>query len=164
MGNLIDSDFRQGDSVTIEVSNKPFVDFEIPAESNDWRWVDYSNIKIYAPPDNIDNILVNVPDLPLTEVVVDGPLKINPARVGWYFYRYPIPCNAPVGLYKVELTLSTFVPIGTPTDTTTICTTGSPITGMPTSGSPDVTGAPDGYELASAVSVHFFRVMRKEIF
>jgi hypothetical protein len=160
----IDSDFRQGDSVTIEISNQPYVDFEIPALSNDFRWCDYSSIKIFAPPDNIDNILINVPDLPPTEIVVDAPLKINPARVGWYFYRYSIPCDAPVGLYKVELTLSTFVPSGTPTDTTTVCTTGSPITGMPTTGGPSITGAPDGYELASAVSVHFFRVMRKEIY
>jgi hypothetical protein len=164
MGNLIDSDFRQGDSVTIEVSNQPFVDFEIPQLSQNYRWCDYSNIKIFCPPDNIDNINVNVPDLPPTEIVVDAPLKINPARVGWYYYRFPIPCDAPVGVWKVELTLSTFVPIGTPTDSTTVCTTGSPITGSPISGDPSMSGAPEGYELASAVSVHFFRVMRKEIY
>ena len=164
MANLIDSDFRQGDSITIEANNKPFVDFEVPPESNDFRWVDFSNIKIYCPPDNIDNNNVNLIDLPPTELVVDQPMKINPAKVGWYFYRYPIPCEAPVGLWKVEITLSTFVPTGTPTDTTTVCTTGSPITGTPTTGSPAITGAPDGYELASAVSVHFFRVMRKEIY
>jgi hypothetical protein len=164
MGNLIDSDFRQGDSVTVEVSNKPFVDFEIPAESNDYRWCDFSNIKIYCPPDNVDNNNVNLIDLPPTEIVYDGPLKINPARVGWYFFRYSIPCDAPVGLWKIEVTLSSFVPIGTSTDSTTVCTTGSPITGTPTTGSPSITGAPDGYELVSAVSVHFFRVMRKEIY
>lgn len=159
----IDCDFRQGDSVTIEVGNKPFVDFEIPPQSNDWRWVDFSNIKIIAPPDNIENYNTNVPDLLPNMIMHDGPMYINPARVGWYYFRYAIPCDAAVGVWKVKITLSSFVPVGVPTDTTTVCTTGSPITGTPTTGSPSVTGAPDGYELASSESVHFFRVLRKEI-
>jgi hypothetical protein len=162
MANLIDADFRRGDSVTIEVANKPFVDFEIPPESNDFRWCDYSNIKIYAPPDNIDFININVPDLPATELMVDAPMKINPSKVGFYYYRYILPCDAPTGLWKVVLTLSSFIPNGTPTESTTVCTSGGPITGTP-SLTPPVTGAPDGYELASAVSVHYFRVMRNEV-
>jgi hypothetical protein len=164
MGNLIDNDFRQGDSITIEVSNKPFVDFEIPPESNDYRWCDFSNIKIYCPPDNIFYDNTNLVDLPPTQLVYDGPLKINPARVGWYYYRYSIPCDGAVGVWKIVLTLSSFVPTGISTDSTTLCTTGSPVTGMPTTGSPATTGAPDGYELVNAVSTHFFRVLRKEVY
>lgn len=162
-----DSNFRQGENITIEVSNKPYVDFSIPPMSNNYRWVDFSNIKIYCPPDNILYQETNLIDLPNSELVVDAPLKINPKKVGWYFYRYQLPCTAPIGVWKVIISLSSFVPIGVSTDSTSICTTGAPITGTPITGAPlsgDQFQVPDGYELATTVSVQYFRVLQRTVF
>lgn len=147
-----DADFRVGDNITIEVSNKPYSDFEIPPESNDFLWADSAIIRIYAP------IKPNFPKvIPADdwELMVESPMFINQSKVGWYWYRHQSNLEDTPGLWKVELELITNLPVGI-----------SSLTPSPTGDveSPSGSGDVDLFEPCTALSVHYFRLLPREVF
>lgn len=76
--NRFDPVFRVGDSITIKVNVKPFVDVSIPPSANDYQNVSCVKLGIYDPNDELveDN---SGEERTMTQV---------PNRPGQYFYRY----------------------------------------------------------------------------
>jgi hypothetical protein len=128
-----DTDFRLGDSITFEVSNKPYVDRTVIASQNEYRAADLAWIKIY---DSCGSIFV---DCPMTECT---------DRIGYYLFRIQTNDQFPVGLYKAVVTLSNTLPA------MTTCTSGT----SGTSGSPDIIT-----NQASNTSVKYFRIMNEDV-
>ena len=136
-----DAAIRAGQSLQIEVSNKPYVDMSIPPEANDYRWADCARIQIF---DTEDNILVDTEMCPIT------------SRPGWYTYRFQTLETMQMGVYRVIVRLFTGInppspsgspaPSGCPGDGVTCATTGS--SGCPIPGQP-----------LSDVKVSYFRIM-----
>lgn len=153
-----DTDFRLGDNITFEVSNKPYTDFEIPPESNDFLWADEAKIRIFSP---------TQPNFPKTipandwVLEVESPMNINQSKVGWYWYRYQTDLEDCPGLWKVEFELTTCLPKGTPATTSPCLTGGTETTSTESSGS---SGDVSLTEPCTALSVHYFRVMPREVF
>jgi len=126
---------RVGQSVTIEVSNKPYVDKSIPPQSNDFRWADGATIEVH---DSEDNLIVSTEMDKIYE------------RPGWYTYRLQTSETWTKGIYRVIVRL---------TSNTTPSPSGSPGTsGTPSSsGNPSTSGNP-GLTM-SDVKVSYFRLM-----
>jgi hypothetical protein len=129
-----DAAIRPGQSITIEVSNKPYVDREIPPESNDYRWADRAYIEIYDP----ENALV-------ANTQMD---KIGD-RIGWYTYRYQTTSSSLKGIYRVVVKME----VGSETPSTS-GSSGSPNT-VETTGS---SGSPSS-DYMTDVKVSYFHVM-----
>lgn len=126
-----DCAIRPGQSITIEVSNKPYADTSIPPESNDYRWADSATIEVWDTE---------------TQIIVSDTMSAIPGRPGWYTYRFQTTENMVVGIYRVVVRLITAVEsTGTVSSTGTSGTTG-------TSGSP----SPD---TMTDVKVSYFRLM-----
>jgi uncharacterized membrane protein YgcG len=135
---------RVGQSITIEVSNKPYVDKSIPPQSNDYRWADGATIEVHDPEDSL--------------IVMTEMDKIY-ERPGWYTYRIQTGENWTKGIYRVIVRISS----GTPGTSGTSGTSGSPGTSG-TSGSPGTSGTSgtpgtSGQPLMSDVKVTYFRLM-----
>lgn len=140
-----DTQFRVGDSITILIKNRPYVDFSVPPDLNDYRDCDYTSIKIYNP---------------CGDVVIDDVLnKAN--HPGWYFYRLTTEDDDKIGLYRVEVSLYTVVSRGEPTESAP--TTGSPITGESTE-TTGTTGIPEDAQLLRDVQVRTFRLVKRVLF
>jgi hypothetical protein len=107
-----DCAIRPGQSVTIEVSNKPYVDQLIPPESNDYRLADSASIQIF----DTENLLI-----------VDTEMLPIAGRYGWYTYRFQTTEDMVKGVYRVVVRLTT--------SSTTPSPSGSPATSG-SSGSP----------------------------
>lgn len=152
-----DADFRIGDNITFEVSNKPYTDFEIPPESNDFRWADEAKIRIYSPRNECHKT-VPADDWVLE---VESPMNINESRVGWYWYRHQTSIDDCVGLWKVEFELTTCLPKGTPATTSPCLTGGSETVSVESSGS---SGDVSLTEPCTAISIQYFRLMPREVF
>lgn len=94
---------RPGQSVTIEISNKPYADQSIPPESNDYRWADIATIEIY----DTENCLI-----------VSNSLSPIVGRPGWYSYRFQTLETYQKGVYRTVVKLTTYVtppsPSGSP--------------------------------------------------
>ncbi len=126
---------RAGQSVTVEVSNRPYIDQTIPPESNDYRWVDCAMIEIY----DTENCMVACAEMD----------KIY-TRPGWYSYRLQTKECWQKGVYRVVVRLTTNMSPG-PSPSGSPGSSGCPDTsGCPTSGGPDV---------VSDVKVSYFRLM-----
>jgi hypothetical protein len=113
-----DTAIRAGQSVQIEVSNKPYIDMTIPPELNDYRYADIAKIEIWEP-------------LNSTKIVDDCMVPII-GRPGWYSYRFQSTECSAMGVYRVVVRLHTFInpvpPSGSPAPSgcpDTPCTTGS---------------------------------------
>ncbi len=109
-----DTAFRRGENVKIVASNRPWIDMTVPPESNDYRDVDTTNIKIYDPCDNL---------------IVDWEMCRIPDRIGWYYYDLQTTEASKTGLWRVVITF-TCSSISTCTQPTTSTTTSSS-TGAP---------------------------------
>jgi hypothetical protein len=133
-----DAEFRTGDSITVLIKNRPYVDFEVPPDLNDFRNCDATSIKIYDPDE---------------ELIVDDVLR-NTEEPGWYYYRYQTSVNDKIGLYKIVVELQTEVEVGSKTTAISPSTTGT--TG--TSGVPETT------EMISDVQIRYFRLNSREVF
>ena len=99
---------RAGQSVTIEISNKPYVDKTIPPQSNDFRWADGATIEIH---DSEDNLIVSTEMDKIYE------------RPGWYTYRLQTGETWAKGIYRVIVRITTD---GTPGTSGTSGTSGGP--------------------------------------
>jgi hypothetical protein len=108
-----DCAIRPGQSITIEVSNKPYVDQLIPPESNDYRWADLATIEIF----DTENCQI-----------VSASMEAITGKPGWYTYRFQTTESMVKGVYKVIVRLSTYITPPSPS--------GSPSTSG-SSGSPD---------------------------
>ena len=106
---------RAGQSVTIEVSNKPYVDKSIPPQSNDYRWADGATIEVHNPEDCL--------------IVCTEMDKIY-ERPGWYTYRLQTDECWTKGIYRVIVRLSTNVTPGTTGTSGTPPSSGGPTTTM----------------------------------
>jgi hypothetical protein len=138
---IVDTDFRKGDSVTIEINNRPYVDRSIPATANDTRNADSASIKVYDP----CNLLF-----------VDCPMIACQDRIGWYLFRIQTDDEFPVGLYKVEVKLENIVP-----ETYGSCSTGtSGTSGVGTSGTSGTSGSPSS-NIAASIAIKYFRLLDK---
>jgi hypothetical protein len=137
-----DADFRRGDSITFEVSNRPYVDRTVPMSLNDYRVADLAWIKIYEP---CGNLFVDCPMTPCAD------------RIGWYLYRLQTDENYPVGLYKVDISLTNTVP-----ESSTVCTSGT--SGTPgTTGTSGTSGSPAPNYQAVSKSIKHFRILDDEV-
>ena len=125
-----DCAIRPGQSITIEISNKPYVDLLVPPESNDYRWADDATIEIF--------------DTENTRIV-NADMSVVPGKPGWYTYRFQTTDDMVKGVYRVVVRLTTAVGGSTPGTTGTSGTSG-------TSGSPAT-------ETMSDVKVSYFRLM-----
>jgi len=113
---MVDKDtaFRKGENVRIIATNKPWVDMSVPPESNDYRNVDLTNIKIYDPCDTL---------------VVDYEMCQVEGKIGWYYYDLQTNQDSRVGLWRTVITFtcnSTTTCSQPTTSTATSSTTGSP--------------------------------------
>ena len=133
-----DAAIRAGQSVTIEVSNRPYIDQSIPPESNDYRWVDCATIEIY----DTENCLIAHSEMD----------KIY-TRPGWYSYRLQTKEHWQKGVYRVVVKLATNLTPGTSGTSGTPSTTGC--------GTISTTGCPSSGcgEEVSDVKVSYFRLM-----
>jgi hypothetical protein len=128
---------RVGQSVTIEISNKPYVDRSIPPQSNDFRWADGATIEIHDPEDNL---------------LVSTDMEKIYERPGWYTYRLQTSETWAKGIYRVIVRLSSN---STPGTSGTPSTSGVGSSG--TSGTPSTSGSPS--LPMSDVKVSYFRLM-----
>lgn len=108
-----DTDFRLGDSITVEVSNRPYVNRDVTPSQNDLREATSAWIAVYDPCDNL---------------FIDCPMTACSDRIGYYLYRIQTDDNYPLGLYKIKVTLTNTVP-----ESLNACTSGT----SATSGTPD---------------------------
>jgi hypothetical protein len=106
---------RAGQSVTIEVSNKPYVDKSIPPQSNDYRWADGATIEVHNPDDSL---------------IVSTEMDKIYERPGWYTYRLQTDEFWTKGIYRVIVRLSTNVTPGTTGTSGTPDSSGGPATTM----------------------------------
>lgn len=127
-------DFYCGDTVTLVIGNKPYVDLTVPPDLNDYRNAETARVKIYDPAGNL---------------IVDDDLCQVPNRPGWYSYNYRTSCEGCVfGIYKVEVTMES-CNVGCGTVATTGCAT---------TGSSGTSGTPD-QSVCSDTAVDYFRIM-----
>jgi hypothetical protein len=144
----IDSSFRVGDSIDITVSNRPYIDKSVPIESNDYRDVEHTNIKIYDP---CGVLLVEDTMCP-----VDG-------RIGWYYFTYQTneDCNKK-GQHKVVVELGCYYPT---CGAQTVCTTGSTGTsgtsGVGTTGSSGI--GQEQINFVTTKKVQYFRLLGEDV-
>jgi hypothetical protein len=110
-----DAAIRAGQSLTVEVSNKPYVDKSIPPQSNDFRWADNATIQVFSPEDDL---------------IVNADMEKIYGRPGWYTYRIQTKETWCKGIYRVVVRVIT--EFGTPG---TSGTSGTGTSG--TSGNPD---------------------------
>lgn len=105
---------RVGQSVTVEVSNRPYVDRSIPPQSNDFRWADLATIEIHDPEDNL---------------IVSAPMEKILERPGWYSYTLQTQETWYKGIYRVVIRLTSAIPSpsGSPG---TSATSGAPTTNV----------------------------------
>ena len=153
-----DAEFRRGDAITIFIKNRPYIDFEVPPDLNDFRDADYTEVKIYNPEE---------------ELILQSPLR-KAGEHGWYYYRFQTSYDSMEGLYKVVVKLTTEIPVGEFTDTLSAGTTGT--TGVGTTGTTGTTGVgttgttgDNDYpemetEFISDVQIRYFRLSSKEVF
>jgi hypothetical protein len=107
-----DCSIRPGQSITIEVSNKPYADQTIPPESNDYRWADSATIEIWDTE---------------TQIIVSDTMSVISNRPGWYTYRFQTTEDMVKGVYRVVVRLTTAVSgTGTTGSTGTSGTSGNP--------------------------------------
>lgn len=83
-------DFYKGSCVQIIVSNKPYIDYTVAPDLNDYRDAETTNIKIYNPKDKL---------------IVDAEMNRIQDRPGWYMYNFCTKCEDCLGIYRVEVTL-----------------------------------------------------------
>ncbi len=126
-------DFYKGSCVQIIVSNKPYIDFSIAPDLNDYRDAEYTNIKIYDPKEKL---------------IVDSQMTRIPNKPGWYIYNFCSKCEQCVGVYRVEVTLTSNL-THFEGDSETPSTTGT--TGT--------TGCVIDQHLCSDTSVGYFRLL-----
>lgn len=126
-----DCAIRPGQSITIEVSNKPYADTSIPPESNDYRWADLATIEVWDTE---------------TQIIVSDTMTAITGRPGWYTYRFQTTENMVVGIYRVVVRLITAVE-----GTGTVSSTG-------TSGTTGTSGSPSS-DTMTDVKVSYFRLM-----
>lgn len=124
-----DCAIRPGQSVTIEVSNKPYADQSIPPESNDYRWADSAEIEIWTTE--------------CEEKLVDEEMTPITGRPGWYTYRFQTTEAMTKGIYRVVVRLTTETP--STSGTSSISTSG-------TSGNPST-------DVMTDVKVSYFTIM-----
>lgn len=123
---------RAGQSISIEISNRPYVDKTIPPESNDYRWADEASIEIYNTEDRL---------------IAKSRMEKIYSRPGWYSYRLQTYEHWAKGVYRVVVKLKTYLgPCPPPSGCPDICpdepcvpTSGCPedIKCEPTSGCPE---------------------------
>jgi hypothetical protein len=136
-----DAEFRIGDTITIFIKNRPYIDFEVPPDLNDFRDCDFTELKIYDPN---------------KKLILETPLR-KAGKPGWYYFRFNTNTDNCLGLYKVVVKLSTEVAVGELTTSLT-----PPSTGVGTTGT---TGTPlETSELISDVQIRYFRLNSKEVF
>ena len=143
---FITTDFYKGTSITIEVSNRPYLDRTVPPSSQNLMPVSNANIKVFDPCGNL---------------FIDCPMVACPDRIGYYLFRIQTDDEFPTGLFKVEIYLENMVPefygVCSPS-TTGVGTTGT--TGM---GTPGTTGTPYNSNIAKSVSVKYFRLTERDM-
>lgn len=127
-----DCAIRPGQSIIIEVSNKPYVDQSVPPESNDYRWADSATIEIWDTE---------------TQIIINTDMSAISGKPGWYSYRFQTTEDMVKGVYRVVVRLTT----ATSSTPGTSGTSGSPGTSG-TSGSPTS-------ETMTDVKVSYFRLM-----
>lgn len=129
-------DFYKGSCVQIVVSNKPYIDYTVPPDLNDYRDAESTNIKIYNPKG---------------KKVVDTEMNNISDRPGWYSYLYCTKCDECLGIYKVEVTLcSDLTHYEGETDT------------IGTTGTTGTTGCTVDPNVCCDTSVGYFRVLESE--
>jgi hypothetical protein len=107
---------RAGETVVINVSNKPFTDMTVPPELNDYYWADNAHIEIFDTENN--------------KIVSDCMTEI-PNKPGWYCYVFRTQTNYAQGIYRVVVRIATYKngppPSGSPSPSGTCSpsTTGS---------------------------------------
>jgi hypothetical protein len=158
-----DASYRIGDNVKIIVSNKPYVDLNIPPESNDYRWAEYAYIKIIDP---------------CARIIKEDSLCPFTERIGWYFYNFQLEDGMKEGIWKIEITLTSNVPkCGinpcdiplTPGTTGTSGTGTSGTSGVGTSGTSGIgtsgtSGSPSPYyDLLTNKAINYFRVLNMDV-
>lgn len=94
MSDTTDNIYRIGDSITLLLKHKPFIDLSIPPDSNEYRDATCVNFAIYD-------------DTSSETLITQGQMKKVPNKNGWYFYRYQIPDNINPGVYTVIFTSTT---------------------------------------------------------
>ena len=140
-----DTSFRIGDSIDITVSNRPYIDKTVPLESNDYRDVEVTSIKIYDPcgVELIDDVMCPV----------EG-------KIGWYYYTYQTndSCNKK-GQYKVVVELGCYY---TACGAQTVCTTGSTGTsGVGTTGASGI--GQEQINLVTTRKVQYFKLLNEDV-
>ncbi len=131
-----DAEFRTGDNITVLIKNKPYIDFQVPPDLNDYRNCDATSIKIYDPDD---------------EIIVDDSLRVT-TEPGWYYYRLQTSINDKLGLYRIVVELQTDVDVSEKTTPINPSSTG--------------TSATSGtlVESVSDVQIRYFRLNSREVF
>ena len=146
-----DAEFRLGDTITIFIKNRPYIDFEVPPDLNDYRDADFTEVKIYDPNEKL---------------ILQSPLR-KTGEYGHYYLRFSTNLDNCLGLYKVVVKLSTEVPLGELTSSLTIPSTGIGTTGVGTTGTTGSSGD-NGLipttEIISDVQIRYFRLNSKEVF
>ena len=88
---MTDTVYRIGDSITLLLKHKPFIDLGLPPSSNDYRDATCVSFAIY------DSTVEDTQ-------ILEGTMKRVPNRSGWYFYRYQTKRGMNPGLYTVIFT------------------------------------------------------------
>lgn len=83
-----DSAYRVGDSVTVVIKSKPFIDVTLPPSSNEYRKVSCMKIAMYDSTEE-ENLIHN------------GEMTEVPNRPGWYFYRWQTTPDMKPGVYTL---------------------------------------------------------------
>lgn len=130
-------DFYVGSTVRFVVSNKPYVDFTVPADLNDYRDAESTNIKIYDPKDNL---------------VTDRSMYKIQNRPGWYMFDYCTKCEDCLGVYRVEVTLCSDLTHMNVQNGDTVGTTG-------TTGTTGTSGCIVDENVCCDTSVGYFRLL-----
>jgi hypothetical protein len=129
-------DFNAGSTVRFVVSNKPYVDFSVPPDLNDYRDAEFTNIKIYDPKNKL---------------LVDQQMYKILNRPGWYMFDFCTKCESCFGVYKAIITLSS--DLSHLNDGNTIATSGTTGT-TGTSGTCESDG-----NVCSDTSIGYFRLL-----
>lgn len=91
---MTDTVYRIGDSITLLLKHKPFIDLGLPPSSNDYRDATCVTYAIYDSTE-------------IETKLTEGVMKRVPNRTGWYFYRYQTVRGMNPGLYTVIFTTVT---------------------------------------------------------
>jgi len=92
---MYDTNFRQGDSITVEVKNTPYINRDVPISQQDPRWASTAWLSVFDP---CGNIFIDCPMTPCSD------------RIGYYLFRIQTDTTYPIGLYKMKATLTNIVP------------------------------------------------------